>query len=81
MSLVMSAIGRRERQRLADLAPPRPLTPSRSSAFRRCSVTSDVLVLPSVTIPPLHREQFGCAGRGMAAGVPVVGPIRALSLK
>jgi glycosyltransferase involved in cell wall biosynthesis len=34
----------------------------------------DVLVLPSVTIPPLHREQFGrVLVEAMAAGVPVVG--------
>jgi len=34
----------------------------------------DVLVLPSVTILPLHREQFGrVLAEGMAAGVPVVG--------
>jgi glycosyltransferase involved in cell wall biosynthesis len=34
----------------------------------------DVLVLPSVTIPPLHREQFGrVLAEAMAAGVPVVG--------
>lgn len=34
----------------------------------------DVLVLPSVTILPLHREQFGrVLVEAMAAGVPVVG--------
>jgi glycosyltransferase involved in cell wall biosynthesis len=34
----------------------------------------DVLVLPSVTILPLHREQFGrVLAEAMAAGVPVVG--------
>jgi glycosyltransferase involved in cell wall biosynthesis len=34
----------------------------------------DVLVLPSVTILPLHREQFGrVLAEGMAAGVPVIG--------
>jgi glycosyltransferase involved in cell wall biosynthesis len=34
----------------------------------------DVLVLPSVTIVPLHREQFGrVLIEAMAAGVPVVG--------
>jgi glycosyltransferase involved in cell wall biosynthesis len=34
----------------------------------------DVLVLPSVTIPPLHREQFGrVLVEAMAAGVPVIG--------
>jgi glycosyltransferase involved in cell wall biosynthesis len=34
----------------------------------------DVVVLPSVTIPPLHREQFGrVLVEAMAAGVPVVG--------
>ncbi|HEX8968949.1 MAG TPA: glycosyltransferase family 4 protein [Chloroflexota bacterium] len=34
----------------------------------------DVLVLPSVTIPPLHREQFGrILVEAMAAGVPVIG--------
>jgi glycosyltransferase involved in cell wall biosynthesis len=34
----------------------------------------DVLVLPSVTILPLHREQFGrVLVEGMAAGVPVIG--------
>jgi glycosyltransferase involved in cell wall biosynthesis len=34
----------------------------------------DVLVLPSVTIPPLHREQFGrVLAEAMAAGVPVIG--------
>jgi glycosyltransferase involved in cell wall biosynthesis len=34
----------------------------------------DVLVLPSVTIPPLHREQFGrVLIEAMAAGVPVIG--------
>jgi glycosyltransferase involved in cell wall biosynthesis len=34
----------------------------------------DVLVLPSVTILPLHREQFGrVLIEAMAAGVPVIG--------
>jgi glycosyltransferase involved in cell wall biosynthesis len=34
----------------------------------------DVLVLPSVTILPLHREQFGrVLAEAMAAGVPVIG--------
>ncbi|MBV9582811.1 MAG: glycosyltransferase family 4 protein [Chloroflexi bacterium] len=34
----------------------------------------DVLVLPSVTILPLHREQFGrVLAESMAAGVPVIG--------
>jgi glycosyltransferase involved in cell wall biosynthesis len=34
----------------------------------------DVLVLPSVTILPMHREQFGrVLAEGMAAGVPVIG--------
>jgi glycosyltransferase involved in cell wall biosynthesis len=34
----------------------------------------DVLVLPSVTIPPAHKEQFGrVLVEAMAAGVPVVG--------
>jgi glycosyltransferase involved in cell wall biosynthesis len=34
----------------------------------------DVLVLPSVTIQPLHREQFGrVLVEAMAAGVPVIG--------
>ncbi len=34
----------------------------------------DVLVLPSVTILPLHKEQFGrVLAEAMAAGVPVVG--------
>ncbi|HET6316575.1 MAG TPA: glycosyltransferase family 4 protein, partial [Chloroflexota bacterium] len=34
----------------------------------------DVLVLPSVTILPLHREQFGrVLVEAMAAGVPVIG--------
>lgn len=34
----------------------------------------DVLVLPSVTIPPMHREQFGrVLVEAMAAGVPVIG--------
>ena len=34
----------------------------------------DVLVLPSVTIPPMHREQFGrVLVEAMAAGIPVVG--------
>src|SRR5207302_6606714 len=34
----------------------------------------DVLVLPSVTILPLHREQFGrVLIEAMAAGIPVVG--------
>jgi glycosyltransferase involved in cell wall biosynthesis len=34
----------------------------------------DILVLPSVTIPPLHREQFGrVLVEAMAAGVPVIG--------
>src|SRR5438270_5530430 len=34
----------------------------------------DVVVLPSVTILPLHREQFGrVLAEAMAAGVPVVG--------
>ena len=34
----------------------------------------DMLVLPSVTILPLHREQFGrVLVEAMAAGVPVVG--------
>jgi glycosyltransferase involved in cell wall biosynthesis len=34
----------------------------------------DLLVLPSVTIPPLHREQFGrVLAEAMAAGVPVIG--------
>jgi glycosyltransferase involved in cell wall biosynthesis len=34
----------------------------------------DVLVLPSVTILPMHREQFGrVLVEAMAAGVPVVG--------
>jgi glycosyltransferase involved in cell wall biosynthesis len=34
----------------------------------------DLIVLPSVTIPPLHREQFGRAlVEAMAAGVPVIG--------
>ncbi len=34
----------------------------------------DVLVLPSVTLPPLHKEQFGrVLAEAMAAGVPVVG--------
>jgi glycosyltransferase involved in cell wall biosynthesis len=34
----------------------------------------DVLVLPSVTIPPVHREQFGrVLVEAMAAGVPVIG--------
>ena len=34
----------------------------------------DVVVLPSVTIPPLHREQFGrVLIEAMAAGVPVIG--------
>ena len=33
-----------------------------------------VLVLPSITIPPQHREQFGrVLVEAMAAGVPVVG--------
>lgn len=36
--------------------------------------TLDVLVLPSVTILPLHREQFGrVLAEGMAAGVAVIG--------
>ena len=34
----------------------------------------DVLVLPSITILPLHREQFGrVLVEAMAAGVPVIG--------
>jgi glycosyltransferase involved in cell wall biosynthesis len=34
----------------------------------------DILVLPSVTILPMHREQFGrVLAEGMAAGVPVIG--------
>jgi glycosyltransferase involved in cell wall biosynthesis len=34
----------------------------------------DILVLPSVTIPPLHREQFGrVLVEAMAAGVAVIG--------
>lgn len=34
----------------------------------------DLLVLPSVTIPPQHREQFGrVLVEAMAAGVPVIG--------
>jgi glycosyltransferase involved in cell wall biosynthesis len=34
----------------------------------------DVLVLPSVTILPLHREQFGrVLAEAMAAGIPVIG--------
>jgi glycosyltransferase involved in cell wall biosynthesis len=34
----------------------------------------DVLVLPSVTIPPAHREQFGrVLTEAMAAGIPVIG--------
>lgn len=36
--------------------------------------TLDVLVLPSVTIPPAHREQFGrVLTEAMAAGIPVIG--------
>src|SRR5206468_3862231 len=36
--------------------------------------TLDILVLPSITIPPLHREQFGrVLVEAMAAGVAVIG--------
>jgi glycosyltransferase involved in cell wall biosynthesis len=36
--------------------------------------TLDVLVLPSITIPPAHREQFGrVLVEAMACGIPVIG--------
>lgn len=49
--------------------------PSVASEQVPCLLKSlDLLVLPSVTILPLHREQFGRAlVEGMAAGVPVIG--------
>ncbi|GAC1319369.1 MAG: glycosyltransferase family 4 protein [Chloroflexota bacterium] len=48
-----------------------PVTYEHMPAFLK---SLDVLVLPSVTILPLHREQFGrVLVEAMAAGVPVVG--------
>jgi glycosyltransferase involved in cell wall biosynthesis len=48
-----------------------PLAYDSVPSFLKCL---DALVLPSVTILPLHREQFGrVLAEAMAAGVPVVG--------
>src|SRR5207237_2992491 len=48
-----------------------PVTYARLPGFLK---SLDVLVLPSVTILPMHREQFGrVLAEGMAAGVPVIG--------
>jgi len=48
-----------------------PVTYARLPGFLK---SLDVLVLPSVTILPMHREQFGrVLVEAMAAGVPVIG--------
>jgi glycosyltransferase involved in cell wall biosynthesis len=72
-SLIIAGEGS-ERRRLTNrigvhLMP--PLKYDKLPAFLR---SLDVLVLPSVTILPLHREQFGrVLIEAMAAGVPVIG--------
>jgi glycosyltransferase involved in cell wall biosynthesis len=76
-SLVIAGDGS-QRQRLAGEARSTPrfhLLPAVSYADMPALLSSlDVLVLPSVTILPLDREQFGrVLVEAMAAGVPVVG--------
>jgi glycosyltransferase involved in cell wall biosynthesis len=79
-SLVIAGDGS-ERFRLASLigakCTPRRIELLPSVSYDRMPAflkSLDVLVLPSVTILPLHREQFGrVLVEAMAAGVPVVG--------
>jgi glycosyltransferase involved in cell wall biosynthesis len=74
-SLVIAGAGS-ERRRLAARARGRVhiVPPVQFEALPGFLKTLDVLVLPSVTILPMHREQFGrVLVEAMAAGVPVIG--------
>jgi glycosyltransferase involved in cell wall biosynthesis len=65
-----------ERQHVADRKSPTVhlLPPVSYEQMPALLKSLDVLVLPSVTIPPMHREQFGrVLVEAMAAGTPVIG--------
>jgi glycosyltransferase involved in cell wall biosynthesis len=68
-SALVARVARSPRKAAVHLVPAVPF-----EALPELLHTLDVLVLPSVTILPLHREQFGrVLVEAMAAGVPVVG--------